>query len=650
MRKGLLVVTLLTGVLMLPPLAAADSPSTSEQNATVELDEVVVTADRSPVSRKDSPELIVVVTSDDIEAMHASSTGEVLEQVAGVTLESGTGIGFPKRSVASVNGLPAQYVLVLVNGQVLLSEHVHTGQNLDLIPPESIERIEIIKTTASAQYGSDAIGGVINIITRRDFVVPTSKVYFSYGQYASMNTGASLSAPVARGVKVTMFADLDRSDGVPILAPAHRIGKMGYSKFSTLNNLEFLLAHGVTADLYFNYIETRMDWADGEGHSRLLMPKADLKVKFAPNWSGTASLEYTSWDSDLASESNRLLYPKAFASWDSLGGRNQLMVGGDYRHQWFQRDGLDRVRDQGAFGLFAHDRFALSEHWSLSASVRMDKPEGLGAVLSPKIAVLYRPVKSLGIRASVGRGYHAPTVQELYEQAYGHGGTALRFGNEDLRPETSTAVSLGLEFLPCSALELFVDGYFYKVDNFITLKYIGPYDPDPTDDEPATQDQWIRSNMLEAYLYGGETSFKWRIASWVRLAGGYSYGESRESTQDKQMSFHPGHTLFGRLDLQFPLGDRFHFRAFTKASVRLGRSAWNWKPAEGADQDDESGYITNLADYQLLDAGVELVYRKTTKLYLTATNLLGQDIEKLDDALMRLDGEPVFRAGLVMRF
>jgi outer membrane receptor for ferrienterochelin and colicins len=611
----------------------------SQAEPAIELEEVVVTADRREAPLKDTAEVIRVVTEEEIRRMNPTSTGEILETVAGLTTESGTGSGYPKRSIVSINGLPAQYVLVLVNGQKLLTDHIHTGQNVDLIPPEAIARIEIIKTAASAQYGSDAIGGVVNIITKKTVRDAEGKAYGAYGSQRSLNTGMGVVAPVGERVNVSMFADWDRTDGPAILAPAHRLDKLGYSRISVVNSADIRIASNLRADLYFNYFQNSMQWADDEVYSRLVMPKADLHLDLGAHWRVTGTMEYTSWDSEQGSELNELLYPRLFATWTAWEGRNRLTFGGDYRYNWFQRTGLDSTMTQWGYGLFAHDALKLSDSWSASASVRLDHFEDLAPVFSPKAALLYRPLDELGIRLAVSRGFHAPTVQERYEQAYGHGGTALRFGNPDLEPETSTALSLSVEGRPTRSLQLEASGYCHLIDNFIVPRYAGPWDEDPT------KNMWVRTNILRAWVYGGELSGKWSPLTWLRLQSGYSYGTNWDEAEDEQLQFDPGHTVFGRVDLRFRFATHARVNLFARVLLRSGRSAWNWKPAAEAAPDDESGYITELADYTLLDAGAELSYRQYTA-FFSATNLLSEDIERLDDALTKLDGEPLFRAGL----
>lgn len=605
--------------------------------------EVVVTGDRIPVYLKDTPEIITVITADEIEKLHAKSTGEILEQIPGINIESGTGSGLVKRSVANINGFPPQYSLVLLNGARILSDHIHTGQNIDLIPPESIERIEIIRTAASAQYGSDAIGGIINIITKSSTERTKAKIYSSYGSYKTFNAGVGINTPLSDKLQLKAFVDYERTDGQPILLPQHRKGYMGYYKLSLLNSLDVELHPKVSAEVHMNYFENMMDDArdevDEKTFSRLIMPKGALHVNFTKDLTWTSSLNWSSWRAEKSNETNRFLQPQTYITWYGFQRKNQLTVGGDYSYSWFGRQALDEVKTQGTVGVFAHDRFILNDQWVFSGSLRLDKPDGIDPVFSPKVAAMYTPLKQLRIRGSIGRAFHAPTVQELYEEGYGHS-AALRFGNPDLKPEYGTTFSLSFEILPVENLQIFVNGYFSMVDNFISLQYEGQWEEDPT------MDVWRRKNILQAKIFGGDASVKWGVLKWWDLQIGYSYNDNIDESDNKQLAFRPGQSVFAKTDLHYSFSRDYAFAMFVKFSGHYGRSFWSWKPAEGADRSNEDGYVLDLENYELLDAGAEFVYKETFKLFANVSNILGKDIEKLDDALTKIDGEPVFFAGL----
>lgn len=178
---------------------------TNNSLTNYDLNEVVVTSSRNPKLLKKTPEVLHVITAKDIEQLNVSSTGEILEFLTGVNIESGTGSGYPKRSIVSLDGFPANYTLVMVDGIRLLTEHIHTGQNIDVVPPENIERIEVIKGAASAQYGSDAMGGIVNIITKKGSENTESSISFSAGSYETYHTTISVRTPLNEKLSISTF-------------------------------------------------------------------------------------------------------------------------------------------------------------------------------------------------------------------------------------------------------------------------------------------------------------------------------------------------------------------------------------------------------------------------------------------------------------
>ncbi len=619
----------------------AQKPEKKERSRFVaKAEPIIITPDREPVYLKDSPEIVTVVTAEEIKRMQVNSTTEVLEKVTGVFMETGTGSGFPKRGVASVNGLPANYVLVLLNGARLLSEHIHTGQNIDTIPPESIERIEIIKTAASAQYGSDAIGGVINIITYKKSKKVHGKAYGKFGSYKTMNAGAKLTAPLGEKAHLSLFSDVERSEGIPLISPAHRVDNEGYNTISLINTIKLDPTSWFSADINGGFFSKRMEFRGERAYSRLIMPGGKAKIKFNDQWSLNASFEYADWASETSTEKNRLILPQLYTSWKGFNNKNLLNFGVDYRHSWFERTGIDEMKDQFMFGVFIHDALKITDQWHASASVRLDVTDSKKVVVSPKVALMYKPIEDFKLRFAFSRGFHSPTVQELYEEGYGHGGTAYRFGNEDLKPEYSTAFSLSGEYSPHKTIEFFVNGYLSLIDNFIVPQYEGPWDENPD------VDVWRRENILRAIVYGVEFSSRWTPLEWMSLKVGYTYAGNKKQDDEKELRFHPGHAVFATLDLEKDITAKWQIGGFFSFKGAFDRKAWSWKPDGDADRDDETGYITELGDYQMLSLGVQITYDKTYQIAFKANNLLGQDIENLDDALTKIDGEPTFYGSL----
>jgi outer membrane receptor for ferrienterochelin and colicins len=619
--------------------------SFSQTNITSEnhdIEEVMVTGSRSPKLLKETPEIMHVITANDIEQLNVNSTGEILEYLTGVNVESGTGSGYPKRSIVSLDGFPANYTLVLVDGIRLLSEHIHTGQNVDIIPPENIERIEVIKGAASAQYGSDAMGGVVNIITKKAKDKTEASLSASVGSYETYASTISFRTPIKDKVSISTFANYEESDGVPLNAPSHRIGHMGYGKFSTMNNANWAInkKSSLNANVFFSH--NRMDFSGEDVFGKMFMTSADYTNKLGENLKAVARLKYSHWDSEQSDEDNNEFNPEVYFSYNKIKN-NIITAGTDFKHIQFTRTSVTE-HTQDAIGAFVQDEIKLNK-FSFLFALRFDKVEDINTVLTPKIAVMFQAKENLRLRASLGRGFHAPSLQELYEEGYGHSGSAYRFGNPDLEPEYSLTSTFSVEYEPVKNLQLLADAYYSKISDMITPVYSGVWEENP---DTTTIYKWVRTNIHEAKIYGFEGTIRYRLQNMLTFEGGYTYTHNENSSTGGQLPYYPGESFFSKISYAKKHSSKLSSSYFITLRATKNRSAWNWKPDSDAESDNADGLITDLDDYQLLSAGIKFTYNKKVNIFLNAANLLGQDIQQLDDVFTELDGEPTFKVGCLI--
>jgi len=158
MFESIIAITLIA----FPALCVA---AEKEQADPFDLGQIVVTGTKTPHLMEDTPVRTRVISREQIEKSGVTKAADLLRSLPGVNISGGAPGAVSSRSTALMRGLPAQYSLILLDGRRFKPEHIHTGVNLILIPIEMIERIEIVEGPASALYGSDAMGGVINIVT-----------------------------------------------------------------------------------------------------------------------------------------------------------------------------------------------------------------------------------------------------------------------------------------------------------------------------------------------------------------------------------------------------------------------------------------------------------------------------------------------------
>jgi len=624
-----------------PPERPSEQPAAAAPGAdakrSVDVAGVVVTGTRRQVPRPSVPDVVQVIDREQIEALNPSTLGELLRLTTGVSVETGTGSGLPKRHIVGLNGLPASYTLVLLDGVRLLSEHIHTGRNLELVPVHSIERIEIIRGAASAQYGADAIGGVVNVITRKAGDRRQTLAHVGAGSYGSYRGEVAWLAPVSPLVRLSTFVSREWSEGAPLKAPAHRLDSMGYERLGVQARVD--VGPSDTSKVYgwLHWTDNVAQWREAEADSELATGVLGATHALTRSLSVTAQMAASRWEAEVAEERNVLLHPEAWVAW-SLAPGHVLTGGGGWRRQTFERTAVSEA-EQSTLGAFVQYEGRLLESLTAMPALRVDNVNDAEPVLSPKLTLLWAPSWIGQVRSSVSRGFHAPTPQELHEQGYGHGGRARRFGNPDLEPERSTTYSLGVDLLPGRALQASLYAHYSHVQNMIVPVYEGAWDEDPE------HDVWRRTNIAEATVYGAEARVSYRLGRDLVVAGGYTFSE-QSADGGRQLPYDPGSRAFTELRGALRLGGSWRLAGFATLSALFDRSAWSWKPARGAPVDDSTGGRTPLHNHQKLDAGLTVAYRETYFGYLSGHNLLGQDLEYLDDAYTVLEGEPTLSGGL----
>lgn len=603
------------------------------------LDEVEISTSRYNSSLKNTPEIVRVISKQEIAQLKTNSLGEVLDYVAGINVETGTGGGFPKRAVASMNGFPAQYSLILINGTRVLTDHIHSGQNINLIPVEAIERIEVIKSASSSQYGSDALAGIINIITQQAGDHPEAVIYGEAGSYNTYRTGASVKAPINENIGFYSFVEYEESDGMKLIAPESRIGLMGYSSLIMSNRLTANVSNNFKIDAWVKAMKTTMDWTNGLNHGSLVVPNINLDYKINDNFSVFGKLAYTKWESERNAERNSVFRPEIWSVYKA--GDNHTFIGGaDFFLHDFERRLVERNTQEG-IGVFLQHEYSFNNKLVMLSAVRMDAIENLQAVFTPKFSALYRFSSNFNLRASISRGFHAPTVQEMYEYGFGHGGTALRFGNPDLKPEYSTSYSLGADLNIFDNLFVNAGIHYSNVDNMIVPVYMGAWSED------STKDVWMRQNILKAEIITAEIGVNWYFMPDYSLNISYNYSDN--FTKDdlaQQLPYKPGQGLNIRLNAKQNLSNSVSINQFISFRTVHGRSAWKWAPSSDNPQDDATGLIIDLDDYQKLDAGFGISLKNKYQFYFNVSNILGQDIQHLDDAFFIIYGEPIYKFGI----
>jgi len=618
----------------------------SQIKDTVSLKEILITANRQAVLVNKSPEIVRIINSDDIKSLMLKSTGDIIEHAGGVSIETGTGSGYPKRSTLSINGFPANYNLVLVNGIRLLTDHVHTGQNIDLIPTKSIESIEIIEGASSAQYGSDAMGGLVNIITKKSSGTPHTNMSTSFGSNNYSNANINVNTPVTKDFGIVTTGSWEKSSGQDIITPINRSGYMGYEIINFISDIDYKITDitNITGNNLLS--QNKNIKKDSPGlYSQLFISGLGLSTKAAQLLEINTNLKFSKWTAQQNNELNLLLSPELFFRYQLLEN-NSIMFGGDIKYSDFRRTSVVH-KNQNNLGVFIQDDWEFNK-LILTTALRLDKPEIIDPVFTPKFALLYTPFSFLKLRGSYSKGFHAPSLMDKYEEGYGHSGTnAYRFGNINLKPEYSTTYELSEEIFITKDFLININSFYSTINNMITMVYQGEWKRD-SKGNPIYK--WQRINIAKAEIFGTEIYSKFKLSNQLDFNFGYTFSDNKNTVTNKQLPYYPGETFFSKLNYKNHFSNILEFDSYISIRGAINRSAWNWKPTIYSNFDNPDGETIKLKDYNNLSFGASIIIYSKFSLSFDADNILKQQIEKYDDAYTVFKGKTNYKFELGLYF
>ena len=419
---------------------------------TYTLPDVVVTAERVPTQISQTAANVAVVTAEEIAENHYRNAAEAISHVNGVVvMQSGM------QDMVRLNG--DDRVLVLVDGRRINSDQGtgsgRAGASLKEVPPMSmIERIEIVKGGGSALYGSDAAGGVINIITKRGkenrTTIDVAAGAWSTQEYRVMHEGSAgdWSWSIAGGIDRRGYMRF-KYDGETRRMPTSDYRNNNLSlrvdkKFSAGDSLTLSFVHrGLSGNSYL-YDSWRVHDFISSSHINRLYNDWSAAYNFKENTTTPGVLRvfdnYKSMKFSGAFQS-RLTGVDYQNGWQ-LGKNHRLVAGAEWHRSSSTNlaNGYDGERLTNT-ALYVQDTF---EHgkWSLIPGVRMDHHSEFGTHYSPKLAVNYAASDKTQVYASWGRVFAAPQADDLFYHSVSPWGGM--YGNRNLKPESGHTETIGV--------------------------------------------------------------------------------------------------------------------------------------------------------------------------------------------------------------
>ncbi len=427
-------------------MAAALTAFSSYTTADVtESNPIFVTATRTAKTADASLASVTVITRQDIERSQVESVSELLTGLAGI--DSTVNGGYGKTTSLFLRGTNSNHVLVMIDG-IKIGQATTGMASLEFLPLAQIDHIEIVRGPRSSLYGSEAIGGVIQIFTRQGTDKPRAHVTAGVGSYDTRTVSASMSV-AQDGTGLSLNAARFKTGGFNAQKPTpgpfgvDEPDKDGYSNDSVTAGLRHRFDNGtdIGANLFRAQGHTYYD-GSFQNNTDFVQQAVATDLGFSPSdiWRLTLRAGQSQDDADNFEDttfSSRFNTQRDTASWqnDVTLGKDQLLTLGIDR----QADHVisttaytvDRRTNKGVYGQM-QSRFDNSD---LLFSLRRDDNDTFGKYSTGNAAWGYALSKTLRLTASYGTAFKTPTFNELYYPG---------FGNPNLQPEKSKSIETGL--------------------------------------------------------------------------------------------------------------------------------------------------------------------------------------------------------------
>jgi vitamin B12 transporter len=602
------------------PGAAAQQP--------IELEPIVISSSRYAEPAGQVGSAVTVIGREEIEASRAENVAELLETVPGMTVNSAGGVGGTVS--ASIRGAEADQTLVMIDG-VRVNDPASTGSEFDfsIFSLGNVERIEIIRGPQSGVYGSDAIGGVINIITRKGEGDPHGVAEAEGGSYktfaqrvhaAAAKDGWSMSA-AASNFRTSGFSrfsggsedDATRKQSVvarldydpsPVFGLTVTAGR--YELDAELDSVS-LASNQDTADktgklLQLATATARLNLLGGDFQNKLTAFIADSHRDFFDDNGAQSAPAPIGRTSIFDGTSRGLEYQGDLA----VRGVDRLVFGSKIDQQTARA-----TDDDAKFGF--QPRYDVEEVWrsafalysfnpadvlNLTAALRADEFGPAGTEATYRFSGSYRfPELGTKLRASYGTGAKAPTIQQRFENS------GFAIGNPDLSVETSRGFDIGLDQeLAGGAVTLSGTYFSSAIDDLIATEF------DPV------SGKLTFVNVDSAAIDGIELAAMWKAASWVTFRGAYTHLDAVDAETGLKLPRRPD--------------DAFNLRATVLPMEGLTLTA---SVTYVGERFNRSGERDLLDEYVRVDLAGTYALAPDVEVFFRAENLLDAEYEEIKD-------------------
>jgi outer membrane receptor for ferrienterochelin and colicins len=503
----------------------------SLRESNIDLNEVVVTGTKSEQALKNVPVLTQVISARKMLELGITNVTDALQ-----TMVPGLNVNHNGTLVTvTLQGMDAKYVLFLIDGERIAGE-VDGDIDYSMLNLENIDHIEIIKGASSSLYGSNAIGGVINIITKKINEPFDAKLYSRYSKYNELYSGGTIA--LKKGIIGSRTSiNYNRTDGYDVTPETpHDWTQTPYTSFQISQKFEITPSSNLSFTPYFTYYQfERGNVSARPVHDLYIDLSGGLKGQY---YFGKNSIDFSYYRDRYNTYTvlEQLNNKRDTASYDfiqtfrtqgnfHLSDKNNLTAGLEYSTERLFSIRVDGgLKNASEAVVYLQEDIRFGERWELIGGIRTGSHSNYGFNAAPKISAMFKQ-GFLNFRASAGTGFRSPDLKELYFY-FDHFGEFFVIGNPQLKPESSKYISGSIEFSrPWNNTS--VTFYRNVLSDMITTNIVSVPD--------AVETTYQYENVASAAVNGIDLLSKQKVFKGLWLSAGYTYVHALDNETGLQL-------------------------------------------------------------------------------------------------------------------
>ncbi len=460
-----------------------------------EMDDLVVTATRTEQPMRLAPASISLLSGKDLDLATTPNLLEAIRELSSLSLQ-GRGVG--GRKVLLLRGMEARHSLILVDGRrISATDEIvgHSDFQYDWVPISGIERIEIVRGPMSALYGSEAMGGVINIITKPVLDRWTGELSLTGGLREDgrggedFSTGFNLAGPISETLGVRISGIYRQLNDTPLAADDRLTELEGTELYGVNSQLTWAVHPDHRVEwLYSRVIEDRWRDTDTRGAAPFYRSGYDLDrqlvgMRWLPRFGDfTGQLGFYETRTDVEGYRNDGGTPVTpqylrdrVGEFDLSGDvleNHYITIGGEWREERLRHPaftgGSGSVRQTG---VYIQDQWKVTERFGLTGAIRLDDHGFYGSELTPRLYAVWQMAPEWVLKGGYGRGFKAPTLKQSSAE-YRFDGAHTFLGNPNVGPETSDTYEISLLFEPNDVFSGSVTAFRNQVSDLIAIQIL----------------------------------------------------------------------------------------------------------------------------------------------------------------------------------